>query len=54
MDDESGVDANYTRMVTVLLENGASPAVATHDPAMIDHILSHRPDRTKFEFQMGS
>ena len=25
---------------------------ATHDPAMIEHILSHRPDREQFEFQM--
>jgi len=52
MRSKSDVDENYKRMATVLLENGAYPAFATHDPAMIDHVLSHRPDRDQFEFQM--
>ena len=46
------VDANYKRMVTVLLDKGTYPAFATHDPAMIEHVLSHRPAKDQFEFQM--
>lgn len=52
MPRKSDVDLNYKRMATLLLEQGTYPAFATHDPAMIDHILSLRPSRDAFEFQM--
>jgi proline dehydrogenase len=50
------VDAAYARMLKTLLTDGHDPAIATHDPAMIelartiagDHNIA--PDR--FEFQM--
>jgi proline dehydrogenase len=57
---KSGVDANYKRLATLLLEGAANgiylPAIATHDPAMLDHAqqeirrLSLR--REQYEFQM--
>lgn len=49
---KADVDANYKRMTSVLLERGTYPAFATHDPAMIDHVLSHKPASDQFEFQM--
>lgn len=49
---KADVDASYKRMATVLLEKGTCPAFATHDPAMIEHVLSLRPDKNQFEFQM--
>ena len=52
MKRKADVDVNFKRMATLLLEEGAYPAFATHDPAMIEHVLSHRPDREQFEFQM--
>lgn len=52
MPRKADVDLNYKRMATLLLEQGTYPAFATHDPAMIDHILSLRPSRDAFEFQM--
>jgi proline dehydrogenase len=52
MKRKADVDRNYKLMVTLLLEKGTYPAFATHDPAMIEHVLSHRPDKTQFEFQM--
>jgi proline dehydrogenase len=53
---KADVDAAYARMLKVLVADGTYPAIATHDPAMID--LARRwadergvpPDR--FEFQM--
>ena len=53
---KADVDAEYARMMKTLLTNGTMPAIATHDPVMID--LARRwatehgvaPDR--FEFQM--
>ncbi len=53
---KADVDAAFARMMTTLLAQGRYPAIATHDPAMIDlacqlarqhHIASDR-----FEFQM--
>ena len=52
MKRKADVDANYKQMTTVLLEKGTYPAFATHDPAMIDHVLSLRPSKEQFEFQM--
>lgn len=52
MKRKADVDANFKKMTSLLLEKGAYPAFATHDPAMIDHVLSHRPDKSQFEFQM--
>lgn len=54
--DKADVDANYLKLARLLLDEGAHPAIATHDPAMIDGVLAHvrqkgiGPDR--FEFQM--
>jgi proline dehydrogenase len=53
---KADVDAAYARLLKTLLTNGRYPAIATHDPAMIE--LARRwaaeqrlaPDR--FEFQM--
>lgn len=50
------VDANYLRLACALLEGGEYPAIATHDPRMIEGALSAAsrlalaPER--FEFQM--
>lgn len=52
MKRKADVDANYKKMAELLLEKGTVPAFATHDPAMIDHILSLRPGRGDCEFQM--
>ena len=53
---KADVDASYRRLATRLLESGTYPALATHDPAMISHVLSEakRLDRTPdtFELQM--
>jgi len=53
---KAAVDAAYARIMTTLITDGHSPAIATHDPEMIaiarrwaaDHQVA--PDR--FEFQM--
>jgi proline dehydrogenase len=53
---KADVDAAYARMVRTLLAEGNYPAIATHDPTMIDvarqwaHEHGVGPDR--FEFQM--
>jgi proline dehydrogenase len=53
---KSDVDARYLRLAVMLLDEGAYPAMATHDPRMIDGILAHasRSGRKahEFEFQM--
>jgi proline dehydrogenase len=50
------VDAAFVRMMEVLLREGAFPAIATHDPAMIDatraFAASQGITRQRFEFQM--
>jgi proline dehydrogenase len=50
------VDAAYARMLKVLLTDGHYPAVATHDPAMIDlareWARDHQVAADRFEFQM--
>jgi proline dehydrogenase len=54
--DKADVDRAYARLARVLLTEGHHPAIATHDPAMLDLTrrlaseLGIAPDR--FEFQM--
>jgi len=46
------VDANYLKLAKLLLEEGTEPALATHDPKMIEGALASNRDRNTFEFQM--
>jgi proline dehydrogenase len=54
--DKAQVDAAYVELTRLLLSEGKYPAIATHDPAMIEAARAHAaakgiaPDR--FEFQM--
>jgi proline dehydrogenase len=53
---KSEVDAAFRRMTTTLLREGRFPAIATHDPAMIDAARETAARdgiaRDRFEFQM--
>lgn len=53
---KADVDAAYARLLKVLLAEGNYPAIATHDPAMIDiarrFALEHHIGADRFEFQM--
>jgi proline dehydrogenase len=53
---KSDVDANYVKLMKLLLPSGIYHGIATHDPAMIqatkDFARENRVDRDKFEFQM--
>jgi proline dehydrogenase len=50
------VDAAFRQLTDTLLERGVYPAIATHDPAMIDHAKARASalglGRDRFEFQM--
>ena len=50
------VDASFIEIMRVLLTGGSSPAIATHDPAMIDATRAFARERAiaaeSFEFQM--
>jgi proline dehydrogenase len=50
------VDAAYVQLMQLLLDHGTQPAIATHDPSMIDatkqYASSRNISRDKFEFQM--
>ncbi len=50
------VDAAFLRLARLLLDEGTYPAIATHDPALIDAVRAyaakHRLSQDKFEFQM--
>jgi len=50
------VDARFVELMQTLLSHGSSPAIATHDPAMIaatqQYALSQNIDKSRFEFQM--
>ncbi len=50
------VDAAYARMTERLLSEGIYPAIATHDPALIEHTKAyarlHAIGADRFEFQM--
>ena len=50
------VDAAFVRLMKLLLDSGQYPAIATHDPQMIDATLAHAEARnlppSRYEFQM--
>ena len=50
------VDATFLELTRLLLDEGTYPAIATHDPAMIDAARAHARARgyasNRFEFQM--
>jgi proline dehydrogenase len=50
------VDRNFIELTHILLDRGDYPAIATHDPRMIDatkaYAESHKIARDAFEFQM--
>jgi proline dehydrogenase len=50
------VDEAYVRIMKLLLDSGHYPAIATHDPAMIDATTGYAAERKipnrQFEFQM--
>jgi proline dehydrogenase len=54
--DKADVDASFVRLTCFLLEHGNYPAVATHDPAIIESTIAHAREREiapdRFEFQM--
>ena len=54
--DKKDVDANYVKCMHALLERGNYPAIATHDPAIIDEAKAFAKARgiapQRFEFQM--
>jgi proline dehydrogenase len=53
---KADVDAAYVRLMRLLLDEGHYPAIATHDPAMIDEAKRYARERgiasDRFEFQM--
>jgi proline dehydrogenase len=53
---KADVDAAFVRLMQKLLDSGQYPAIATHDPKMIDATLAHAEARglppTHYEFQM--
>jgi proline dehydrogenase len=53
---KSEVDEWFRKLTETLLKDGVYPALATQDPAMIDHAksfsLQHRIPKENFEFQM--
>jgi proline dehydrogenase len=53
---KADVDAAFLRLMRLLLDDGNYPAIATHDPAMIDATKAYARERgiaaTRFEFQM--
>ena len=53
---KADVDTAFLRLTRVLLDEGAYPAIATHDPAMIDGTRAYAAergiDKSRFEFQM--
>jgi proline dehydrogenase len=53
---KTDVDAAFRRLMRLLIDSGNFPAIATHDPAMIEATCSyarqHGRDKNAFEFQM--
>ena len=53
---KADVDANYAKLVAILLTDGTYPGIATHDSRLIEYTkryaASRGIDRSKFEFQM--
>lgn len=54
--DKAEVDANYVRLMKILLDGGAPTAIATHDERMIEATLAHSSANhlpaEAYEFQM--
>ena len=53
---KSEVDASFVELMRLLLDEGAYPAIATHDPVMIDATKAYAKQKgyaaDRFEFQM--
>jgi proline dehydrogenase len=53
---KSEVDANFVRLMRMLLDSRQEPAIATHDPAMIDATRRYAAEQniepSQYEFQM--
>jgi proline dehydrogenase len=53
---KADVDAAFARLMRTLLDSGTYPAIATHDPALIDLTRAYARERgiaaERFEFQM--
>jgi proline dehydrogenase len=53
---KADVDDAFVRLMQLLLDSGEYPAIATHDPRMIDATLAHADARglppSRYEFQM--
>ena len=49
---KADVDAAFARMLRVLMAEGHYPAIATHDPAMIELARAQNLAPDRFEFQM--
>ena len=53
---KSDVDANYLKLLKLLLDQGSYPAIASHDETIIRHALRHIEEQNiaadRFEFQM--
>jgi len=53
---KADVDASFVRIMKILLAEGTYPAIATHDPAMIEATRAFAKERgidaSKYEFQM--
>jgi proline dehydrogenase len=49
---KADVDAAYGRLLRVLLAEGHYPAIATHDPVMIELARAQNVAPERFEFQM--
>jgi proline dehydrogenase len=50
--EKAQVDENYLKLTRLLVEEGNYPALATHDPRMIEGALSAAKNKDGFEFQM--
>ena len=54
--DKADIDDNYGRLMEMLLEHGTYPAIATHDPALIERAKRFAADNAiaadRFEFQL--
>ena len=54
--EKSDVDANFVKLMQILLSSGLYHAIATHDPATIDATIqfasNHGIGKDRFEFQM--
>src|SRR6185369_1823174 len=54
--DKKDVDANYRKVMQLLLSSGVYHGVATHDPTLIDATIAfvqrEAIDKAKFEFQL--